>query len=220
MTLESALTTLFVMFLYVLKPGPSILAMVSRSLSDGFQAGVTVSLGNTTAHVIYFLLAVFGYALVEAHLEFATFILKSLGAAYIIYIGIRGLVHLETGLWGGKEDVQTQIGFKENYFSGLAICLSSPYTILFYVAIVPQILPLGNLDPVDITLATMLIAGSYLFLHTIISYLCSSVRKTLKNEKVVKNINFAVSIIFIGIGIFFLATMFPIAEFSLDNILG
>ena len=41
MTLESVLATLFVMLLYVLKPGPSIIAMISRSLSDGFQAGVT-----------------------------------------------------------------------------------------------------------------------------------------------------------------------------------
>lgn len=216
MTFESAVTTLFVMLLYVLKPGPSILAMISRSLSDGFRAGFTVALGNTTAHITYFLFAVFGYALIEAHLDFATFLLKSLGAVYVIYIGIRGLAHLDAGLWGGKEDVQTKIGFTENYFSGLAICLSSPYTILFYVAIVPQILPLGAFHVMDIMAATVLIAGSYLSMHAMISFLCGKARDTLMNEKFVRRVNMVVSIIFIGIGLFFLATMFPIAQFNLD----
>lgn len=216
MTFESMITTLVVMFLYVIKPGPSVLAMVSRSLSDGFTAGITVSLGNTTAHVIYFLLAVFGYSLIETHLDFTTFMLKSVGAAYIIYIGVKGLMHLDAGLWGGKPDIQTKITFIDNYLSGLAICLSNPYAILFYVAIVPQILPLGTFDPLDIFAATILIAGSYLSMHAVISFLCGTVRQTLKNEKVVRRINMAVSLIFIGIGLFFLATMFPIAEFNLD----
>ena len=172
MTLESVLATLFVMLLYVLKPGPSIIAMISRSLSDGFQAGVTVALGNTTAHITYFFLAAFGYAIIEAHLEFISFFLKSAGAAYVIYVGIKGLLHLEAGMWGGKPDEQTKIGFIDNFLSGLVICLSSPYTILFYAAIVPQILPLGTFNVFDIIGAGLLIAMTYLSMHTLISFLC------------------------------------------------
>ena len=127
MTFESSLTTFIVMLLYVLKPGPTILALISRSISDGFRTGFTIALGNTSAHIIYFLLAAFGYALIETHLAFASFFLKSIGATYLLYIGIKGLLHLEAGLWGGKPDEQTKITMAEHYFSGLTICLSSPY---------------------------------------------------------------------------------------------
>ena len=81
MTLESALTTFVVLLLYVLKPGPTILALISRSLSDGFRAGIAVAFGSSSAHVIYFLMAVFGYAIIETHLAFASFFLTSFSMA-------------------------------------------------------------------------------------------------------------------------------------------
>ena len=215
MTFESALSMFAVMLLYVAKPGPTIIALIARSISDGFHTGVMLALGNTTAHVIYFLLAVYGYALVEAHLSFAAFLLKSAGAAYLIYIGMKGLLHLERGLWGGKPDVQTQITPFENYLSGLVICLSSPYSILFYIAIIPQFLPFGSLSPVDVIVSVILIVGTYLSMHLLISYMCSRARDTLKNEKIVRRINLVVNVIFLGLGVFFIASVFPIFDFKL-----
>ncbi len=216
MTIESALATLFVVFLYVIKPGPSILVVISRSLGDGFAAGFTVALGNTTAHIIYLMLAIFGYALIEMHLEFASFFLKSLGAAYLIYIGIKGLLNLEAGAWGENADQALKITPVEHYFSGLTICLSSPYTVLFYIAIIPQMLPINSFTAIDIFIATALIAGAYLALQTTVSFLCDKARNTLMNENIVRRVNYGVSCIFIGIGLIFLATMFPIMEFSLN----
>lgn len=216
MTLESSFIVLVALILFILKPGPNMIALISRSLSDGFASGFAMALGNTTGQIIYYLLAVFGYSLIEAHLSFLSFFLKSVGAAYLIYIGIKGLLHLEAGMWGGKPDVQTKITAFENYFSGIAICLANPFTILFYAAIVPQIMPLDSFGWQDITLSTMMIAFTYLAMHTMTSYAASTAKNTLKNEVVVKRINFIVSFIFVGLGLFFIATLFPIFNFELN----
>ncbi|MEM6812040.1 MAG: LysE family translocator [Pseudomonadota bacterium] len=215
MTFETSLILIGALVLFVLKPGPNMVATISRSISDGFSAGIAMTLGVTAGQVVFFLVAVFGYSLIEAYMSFLVFFLKSAGAAYLIYIGIKGLLHLEAGTWGGKPDQTTKITNLENFMSSFAICMSNPFTILFYAAFIPQIIPLGNISVENIILSLVVIVMTYLVMHGSMAYAASSVKNTLKNETLVRRINFAVSAIFIMLGLFFIASIFPIFNFSL-----
>jgi threonine/homoserine/homoserine lactone efflux protein len=215
MTVESSLLLLFAIVLFIIKPGPGILATVSRSLADGFPAGFAMALGNTAGQILFFMLAVLGYSIIEAHMSFLSFFMKSAGAAYLIYIGVKGILHLEAGLWGGKPDVTTEINLFEHFLAALFICLSNPFTIFFYAAIIPQIVPLKDIQPADITLSLIIICTVYIVMHGGLALIASRARSALKNEMLIRRINLGVSIIFILLGLFFVLTLFPGFNFGL-----
>ena len=214
MTLESTILLFFTLILFIIKPGPNMIATISRSLSDGFPAGFSMALGVTTGQIIFFITAVFGFSLIEAHLSFLSFLLKSAGSAYLIYIGIKGLLNLEAGVWKGQHNSEHKITNYENFLSSLFICFANPFTILFYAAIIPQIVPLKEISAYDIIFCLMIITTTYIIMHGGVAYMASNLKDTLKNEKIVKRINFIVSLIFIGLGLFFMLTLLPIFNFD------
>jgi threonine/homoserine/homoserine lactone efflux protein len=191
------------LLLLCIKPGPFTIAVVARSIADGFWSGFAMSLGCTTMHVVYFLTAVFGFSIIETHLEFFSFFLKSIGMAYLMYMGVKGLMNINSGLWSDQNTpVTTPLSFIENYLAGLSITLSNPFTILFYVAVIPQILSIHDLRWNDITILTFTLLTVHLSYQASISYLSSRASYFLKQPHIVRGINIGVSVIFILIGLY------------------
>lgn len=215
MTLESMITLSIAIMLLTIKPGPGMIAIISRSLSDGFFPAFAIALGIITIQVFYFSLAAFSFAIAENELLFISILMKSLGATYLFYIGIKGFIHLERGLWGGKPDEQTKVTLLENYGAGLAITLANPFILLFYSGVIPTILNLDDLKIHDVIIGALVIAITNLSLLSIECALADRFRYYLKNLKVVKAINIGTSTAFIFIGLFLVFSLFPAFEFNL-----
>lgn len=216
MTLESVLTLMLATALLTIKPGPLMLAIISRSLSDGFLPAYMMAIANVIVQMIYFCIAASSYSFAENEMLFLAFLMKSLGATYLLYVGVKGFIHLERGLWGGKADEQTKISLFDNFLAGFAITLANPFIILFYSGIIPTILPLEQIQISNIIIAGAIIAGTNLTLLTLECSLASKVRSGLKNPKIVRGINIATSTAFILIGLFIALTMFPLFDFNIN----
>jgi threonine/homoserine/homoserine lactone efflux protein len=81
-------------------PGPAVLYIVAQSVPGGRRAGVVSALGVSTGGLCHVAAAVIGLsALLAASAEAFTAV-KLIGAAYLIYLGIRGLVNREGGIGG------------------------------------------------------------------------------------------------------------------------
>jgi threonine/homoserine/homoserine lactone efflux protein len=214
MTLESALVLAIAVFLLVIKPGPFMVAVISRSVSHGFACGFAMSAGNVTMQVIFFLIASFGSSIAASHLGFFSIFLKTVGAAYIIYLGVKGLNNLDSGLWQNRKNISGLTIF-DNVTAGMAITLANPFAILFYVAFIPQIMNIASLSWADIVIAAFVIAFTTSGTHTVEILLASRAREVLKNPIILRRINIGVSCVFIAIGIFLGLSMFPI--FNIDQ---
>lgn len=92
MTLESWLLFCATETALCLSPGPSVLMVVSLSLTRGSSAGVRASLGVLTANGFYFALASLGLGTLIATSSELFVVLKWLGAAYLIWMGTRMLL--------------------------------------------------------------------------------------------------------------------------------
>lgn len=156
MTLISILALAGAMLLLAITPGPGVFATVSRALASGMKHASFVVLGIVTGDLIFLLFAIYGLAAVAENLHGLFVIIRYLGAAYLIYLGIK--------LFRSKpENIQVQAATedgsrKANFFSGLFITLGNPKVILFYLGFLPTFVELTTLSLTDVIIITTVVS--------------------------------------------------------------
>jgi threonine/homoserine/homoserine lactone efflux protein len=121
--------------LLLVVPGPAVLYVVTQSVSHGRRAGLASVAGITTGTIVHVAAATVGLSALLASSAIAFDVVKYLGAAYLIIIGIRRLAGLErpgeTGLPGERDLVRL-------YRQGIVVNVLNPKTALFFLAFLPQ----------------------------------------------------------------------------------
>ena len=115
-------------------PGPAVLYITARSASQGRVAGLVSVLAIETANFIQAVAAGLGLSAILLSSALAINVVKYLGAAYLIYLGVRKLLSQENGT--GDEIKQESL--PQIYWQGLAVNLLNPKTALFFLAFLPQ----------------------------------------------------------------------------------
>jgi threonine/homoserine/homoserine lactone efflux protein len=117
-----------------LSPGPSILYILSRSLGQGREAGIVSVLGLATATLIHAMAAALGLSTLFVYSPVAFAVVKYLGAAYLIYLGIATLRS------GGVQPARAAapLSFAAVYRQGVVTDLLNPKAALFFIAFLPQ----------------------------------------------------------------------------------
>lgn len=113
-------------------PGPGVLYVTARSLSQGRRAGFASMFGIESGEVVWLAAAGTGIAaLLESSLSALT-ILRFAGAAYLIYLGIQR--------WRSAEAIVALkgAGLARLYAQGLVTQLVNPKVAVFFVAFLPQ----------------------------------------------------------------------------------
>jgi threonine/homoserine/homoserine lactone efflux protein len=116
-------------------PGPAVLYVVTQSIGGGRRAGVACTLGIHTGTMVHVVAATVGLSALLASSALAFDVVKYLGAAYLILVGIRrlsGLDHSE----GTGEAVPRSRG--SLYRQGIVVNVLNPKTALFFLAFLPQ----------------------------------------------------------------------------------
>src|ERR671928_1066556 len=119
----------------LLVPGPAVLYITARSASQGRMAGLVSVLAIETANFAQAVAAALGLSAILLSSALAFDIVKYLGAAYLIYLGVRKLLTREQEIEG---EVIKQESLARIYWQGVAVNLLNPKTALFYFAFLPQ----------------------------------------------------------------------------------
>ncbi len=135
--IDSTSLTIFITaaLILLLTPGPAVLFIVARSLEQGRLAGVVSALGVGAAALIHVLVAALGLSALLMQSAVAFGVVKYLGAAYLVYLGIRTL--------RSKSDtsqIQTvgKSPLSRIFVQGFIVNLLNPKTALFFFAFLPQ----------------------------------------------------------------------------------
>jgi len=122
--------------LLVVVPGPSVLFVIGRALAFGRRVAVLTVLGNAAGVlVLVALVAVVLGPLLQAS-ETALFVVKLLGAAYLVVLGIRALRshgHAQPGREPGPAPSRLRV-LREGFVVGVL----NPKTLVFFTAVLPQ----------------------------------------------------------------------------------
>jgi len=122
-------------FLLLITPGPAVLYIVTRSVEQGRRAGLISVLGICTGTLAHVAAAALGISAVIAASTGAFNVLRYLGAAYLIVLGIRTLSKRETA---GGVIAMVPARDRRIFAQGVIVNLLNPHTALFFFAFLPQ----------------------------------------------------------------------------------
>ncbi len=120
-----------------LSPGPDLIFILSRTFSGGKIIGVASSAGVCTGALVHVSAAGLGVSAILATSIAAFNIVKYIGAAYLVYLGIKNFYNAETKLDlppETKENISPWSAFKQ----GMLVDILNPKVALFFMAFLPQ----------------------------------------------------------------------------------
>ena len=115
-------------------PGPSVLYIVARSVEGGRTSGLISVLGIQTGALVHIAFAALGLSAILASSAVAFSVVKWLGAAYLVWLGLRRI-------FGGDEEEDVSLEperLPRVYWQGVVVNVLNPKTALFFLAFLPQ----------------------------------------------------------------------------------
>ena len=131
-----------------LTPGPDVLCIVSHSLRSGARAGIVAGLGVTAGCFIHIFAAALGVGALVAASATAFTVLKWVGAAYLLYVGLKLLLSRSGGSPLGSAvaalaQESAPVNLRKVFRNGFLTNALNPKVALFFLAFVPQFIAPG-----------------------------------------------------------------------------
>jgi len=144
--MTDALSLLFIVtsLVLIITPGQDMMLVMSRSIAQGWKAGVVTAAGVSTGLLGHSVLATLGLGAVLMASELIFVIIKYVGAAYLVYLGISLLCQRKSEITVRQ---LSSIPMRTLFFQGAFSNLSNPKITIFYFAYLPQFIPNTTANP-------------------------------------------------------------------------
>jgi threonine/homoserine/homoserine lactone efflux protein len=119
----------------LLTPGPAVLYIVARSVQQGRRAGLVSVLGIHLGTLVHITAAAVGLSAVVMSSALAFGVIKYLGAAYLIWVGIRTFMAKDPN---PQEPALPTEPLRRAFRDGFVVNLFNPKTAIFFLAFLPQ----------------------------------------------------------------------------------
>ncbi|MEN9895525.1 MAG: homoserine/homoserine lactone efflux protein [Pseudomonadota bacterium] len=138
-------------------PGPDMTLSISRALSDGKTGGLMVILGTNAGIIVHSFLVAFGVSALIVASPTAFWVLKTGGAAYLLWLAINALRH-GSSFSAVRAEGPRRTAWS-NFLTGLGVNLLNPKVIIFFMTFLPQFV-----DPSDPHVTSRLLFLGFWFL--------------------------------------------------------
>ena len=137
----------------VLTPGPNMIYVISRSITQGAKAGLISVGGVALGFVVYMLCAAFGITALIFATPYAYDALRLIGAAYLLYLAWQAVRPGATSVFQVRElPIDSP---RKLFLMGLLTNLANPKIAILYLSLLPQFIEPGG----DNVLAQSLVLG-------------------------------------------------------------
>ncbi|MBU1168461.1 MAG: LysE family translocator [Proteobacteria bacterium] len=161
--IDSLIPFFMASLLLALVPGPDNIFVMTQSALHGKLSGLVVTLGLCTGLVVHTTAVAFGVAAVFKASALAFTMLKSIGAAYLIYLAYQAFRASAADIKGDKEG---QLSLRKLYVRGIIMNITNPKVSIFFLAFLPQFA-----DPKKGSLTIqMIVLGNIFILATILIF--------------------------------------------------
>ena len=131
----SFITFLLAAVVLAITPGPGIAYVVARTVASGRREGLASCLGTGLGGMIHVLAAALGLSLLVAQSAVAFTLVKYIGAAYLVWLGIRILVRSDSSM---AAQAGASKGSRHALLEGVVVEALNVKTALFFLAFLPQ----------------------------------------------------------------------------------
>ncbi|MGJ9414247.1 LysE family translocator [Aeromicrobium sp. CF4.19] len=170
-------------------PGPAVILVLKSAMMRSRRSALVTALGVLSADLIWATMSVVGLTAVLVSSQIAFDVVRVVGAAYLIYLGVRLIMSRELP----TEDVAEgpgrgrPVAHRRAFREGLISDLSNPKTVLVYASIIPQFLTSAS-APIDAFVLGMVFAVIGFCGLVVYAMVFGAAGAMLRNAKVVRNI--------------------------------
>ena len=166
MTFTTYLLYVAAVALLILTPGPTMLICMTNALNHGPRKSMTSVAGSVSAVLCVMLLSAMGLGALLAASEAAFTVTKVVGAAYLIYLGIKTF-RSEAAVFDATAAPVSAARERSFFLRGFLVGASNPKAVLFFAAFFPQFLnPATPFAPQFAILALTFMAFEFAMLTT------------------------------------------------------
>ncbi|HEY3311905.1 MAG TPA: LysE family translocator [Anaerolineales bacterium] len=202
LNLEKLPLFVFASIILLLTPGPAVLYIIARSIDQGRAAGLVSVLSIEVGNFFHAVAASLGLSALLLSSPTAFNVVKYLGAAYLVYLGLRQLFSKGTGN-AADESPNPPRSLRRIFTQGVTVAVLNPKTALFFLAFLPQFVDRTK-GPVSLQFLALgiLFVLMAVFSDGMYALLASSAGQWLKSHQRVWLVErYVAGIIYIGLGV-------------------
>ncbi|MEK9572292.1 MAG: LysE family translocator [Paracoccaceae bacterium] len=186
-------------FILFLTPGPVWMALVARTLSGGFGSAWPLALGVVIGDTLWPIIAILGLSWVAMQYDGLLDLLKYVATLIFFVLGFSLISNPDRAL--NSDNRLTRPGQLAGFIAGVAIILSNPKAILFYIGVLPGFFDLSRVTLLDIV-AICTISAVLPFLGNLtLSIMVDRVRHLLSSPATLRKVNTISGILLILVGV-------------------
>ncbi|MCX2721948.1 LysE family translocator [Roseibium salinum] len=182
-----------------ISPGPAVMLAISNTLRFGRNATLASATGNAVGLVVIGYAVALGFGALMATSAVAFTVLKLIGAAYLIYLGIKvwrdkSGFHLQDGLPAARNS-----GWKL-FLQAFLVSVTNPKAILVITALFPQFMRPDGIDLAEISILSFTYAALCFLNHATIAFAGAHMRRFLTSARRMRWVRRITGGLFVGFG--------------------
>jgi len=186
--------------IFMISPGPSVILVVSNSVKFGTKHAMTGALGNVLAFQMLVVLSALGLGVILTTSSHLFYILKMIGAAYLVYLGIKLWFTLSVNHNRGTKNSAPIISRVALFKQALCVTCSNPKALVYVSALLPQFINPEQSLVTQILVLGLTAAVLQLLIFLFYALVAGRTKKFFQNEKNQLTFNRISGVTFIGFG--------------------
>lgn len=166
-------------------PGPAVAAVIARTLGAGLGRTMPFIIGIVLGDLVWFSFAALGLAVIAQSFYWAFTIVKYAGAAYLLYLAWK--------LWTAPATAVAPAAVKGEGWKltlgGLSLTLGNPKVMIFFLAILPNILDLDRITPLAFAEIAFLIVATLTSAMLVYAVAAHRARRFVSSPRAVRIVN-------------------------------
>ncbi len=176
-------TYLTILLGFVFLPGPAVILTLARATSSGTRVGIATGLGIAAGDLIHTAMTVLGLSAVILASAFLFSLIKYMGAAYLVYLGVRAILERSRlALLPGMAAITPGQAFRQAILAEVL----NPKSALFFLAFLPQFVrPENGWVALQLTVLGLLFVAMGLLSTTVVAFAAGGVGSFLRRHPTV-----------------------------------
>ncbi|MEV6909324.1 LysE family translocator [Amycolatopsis sp. NPDC051071] len=197
----TALSFVLVCLLGAISPGPDFLVVTRSAMLGGRKAGIAAGLGIALGVFVWVVAIALGVAAILTASAIAFTVVKLIGAAYLIFLGVKAWLAVRRGDYSElKEKVAPEVVPLAAFRHGLLTNLLNPKVAVFFLALLPQFLPHSASTAQTLQLAVLATAVTVVWFF-VLATLVGSLRRFFSSGRVRRVMDAVMGSLLVGLGI-------------------
>lgn len=191
-------------FLVTLSPGPNVLLVVTHAMKFGYSSIFTTIAANLLCQLVIVVLVATGVGALMSVDSFAFRAIKYLGAAYLVYLGLKIIIKTYRSGSGLPKQHEHRVDARANTIRRFAeaffVSAGNPKTVIFLAAFLPQFVVADAPLPLQFFEMFATIAIIVLCVHAAYAWVAISVRRKVVDHRVRRGTSYASGGLFVFLG--------------------